>query len=250
MGSWRNEKMRERGSGTGNMGEGGLPRGDAPGSDERDALDPATTALVRVAAALAEGKVAVLRDRFVAARTARVPDRWIEELLLQSLLVVGYPLALVAFGVWREIQGPLSGPSDGGGAGGGGGEELAHEDWQSWATRGSAVCAAVYGRAYHKLLLNLRALHPALEDLVLVDAYGKVIGRPGLDLKRRELCTVAAIAVLDAAEQLHSHLRGALNTGASPEEVEAVLVTVDADLDAERRRVAWEQWEDVRRRKL
>src|SRR2546429_539983 len=219
MGSWRNEKMRERGSGTGNMGEGGLPRGDAPGSDERDALDPATTALVRVAAALAEGKVAVLRDRFVAARTARVPDRWIEELLLQSLLVVGYPLALVAFGVWREVQGPLSGPSDGGG--GGGGEELAHEDWQSWATRGSAVCAAVYGRAYHKLLLSLRALHPALEDLVLVDAYGKVIGRPGLDLKRRELCTVAAIAGLGAAQQLHSHLRGALKTGATREGGEA-----------------------------
>ena len=240
--------MRERGSGTGNMGEGGLPRGDAPGSDERDALDPATTALVRVAAALAEGKVAVLRDRFVAARTARVPDRWIEELLLQSLLVVGYPLALVAFGVWREVQGPLFGPSDGGG--GGGGEELAHEDWQSWATRGSAVCAAVYGRAYHKLLLNLRALHPALEDLVLVDAYGKVIGRPGLDLKRRELCTVAAIAVLGTGQQLHSHLRGSLNTGATRAEVEEVLALVAADLSPENLRRAREQWADVKERNL
>src|SRR5437773_690619 len=248
MGSWRNEKMRERGSGTGNMGEGGLPRGDAPGSDERDALDPATTALVRVAAALAEGKVAVLRDRFVAARTARVPDRWIEELLLQSLLVVGYPLALVAFGVWRELNGPLPGPGDGGG--GGGGEELAHEDWQSWATRGGAVCAAVYGRAYHKLLLNLRALHPALEDLVLVDAYGKVIGRPGLDLKRRELCTVAAVAVLGTAQQLHSHLRGARITGASRAEVEAVLELVGPDLDREFRQRALVQWEDVKGRKL
>ena len=228
------------------MTKRGLPRGGAPGSDERDALDPATTALVRVAAALAEGKVAVLRDRFVAARAVRVPDRWIEELLLQSLLVVGYPLALVAFGVWREVNGPPSGPGDGGG----GGEELAHEDWKAWATRGGAVCAAVYGRAYHKLLLNLRALHPALEDLVLVDAYGKVIGRPGLDLKRRELCTVAAIAVLGAAQQLHSHLRGALNTGATRGEVEEVLEVIDGDLDAERRRSAREQWEDVRQRKL
>src|SRR5881396_1961327 len=167
MGGWRNETMRERRRATGNMGEGDLPGGGAPGSDERDALDPATTALVRVASALAEGKTDVLRDRFVAARAARVPDRWIEELLLQSLLVVGYPLALVAFGVWREVTGPASGR----GVGGVGGEELAHEDWESWAKRGAAVCAAVYGRAYHKLLLNLRGLHPALEDLVLVDAY-------------------------------------------------------------------------------
>src|SRR2546422_2594985 len=248
MGGWRAKRMADDGAETGTMTKRGLPRGDAPGSDERDALDPATTALVRVAAALAEGKIEVLRDRFVAARSARVPDRWIEELLLQSLLVVGYPLALVAFGVWREVQGPLSGPSDGGG--GGGGEELAHEDWQSWATRGSAVCAAVYGRAYHKLLLNLRALHPALEDLVLVDAYGKVIGRPGLDLKRRELCTVAAIAVLGTAQQLHSHLRGSLNTGATRAEVEEVLAVIDGDLDAERRRSAHEQWNDVKGRRL
>jgi 4-carboxymuconolactone decarboxylase len=112
------------------------------------------------------------------------------------------------------------------------------------------VCRAVYGRAYHKLLVNLRALHPALEDLVLVDAYGKVIGRPGLDLKRRELTTIAATAVLGAAQQLHSHLRGALNTGASAAEIEAVLALVDRDLDPERRRGAHEQWEDVRKRKL
>jgi 4-carboxymuconolactone decarboxylase len=108
----------------------------------------------------------------------------------------------------------------------------------------------VYGRAYHKLLVNLRALHPALEDLVLVDAYGKVIGRPGLDLRRRELTTVAALAVLGTAQQLHSHLRGALHAGATGEEIEAVLSLVDEDLDAERRRVATEQWADVKRRKV
>src|SRR5881398_492933 len=159
------------------------------------------------------------------------------------MLVVGYPLALVAFGVWREIAGPTA-------EGGHAAEPLAHEDWQAWADRGAAVCREVYGRAYHKLLLNLRALHPALEDLVLVDAYGKVIGRPGLDLKRRELATVAASAVLGTAQQLHSHLRGALNTGAAGEEIEAVLGLVDGDLDAERRRVAEEQWADVKKRKL
>src|SRR6266566_2965715 len=63
-----------------------------------------------------------------------------------------------------------------------GAEQLAHADWEAWAERGAVVCRDVYGRAYHKLLVNLRTLHPALEDLVLVDAYGKVIGRPGLDL--------------------------------------------------------------------
>src|SRR5881628_2230098 len=200
--------MRAREGGSGTMRERKVPRLDSP-----------TAALVRVAAAVATGKVPELDARLAAAREARVPGLWIEELLLQSMLVVGYPLALVAFGAWRRVGGP-------------------------------APCREVYGRAYHKLLVNLRALHPALEDLVLVDAYGKVIGRPGLDLKRRELCTVATTAVLGTADQLHSHLRGALNTGASGEEIEAVLGLVDGDLDAERRQLADEQWADVKKRKL
>jgi len=207
------------------------------------ALDAQTAALVRVAAAVARGKAPELNARFAAARDARVPGLWIEELLLQSMLVVGYPLALVAFGAWRGVGGPA--PVEGDGA-----EDLAHADWESWAARGAAVCRAVYGRAYHKLLVNLRALHPALEDLVLVDAYGKVIGRPGLDLKRRELCTVATTAVLGTAEQLHSHLRGALHTGASAVEIDAVLGVIDGDLDAERRWTVREQWEDVKGRRL
>jgi len=232
MEDWSNEKMREKGEGRSTM-----PGGTGP------VLDAQTEALVGVAAAVARGQVPQLKARFTAARDARVPGLWIEELLLQSMLVVGYPLALVAFGVWRGVGGPA--PVEGDGA-----EDLAHADWESWAARGAAVCREVYGRAYHKLLVNLRALHPALEDLVLVDAYGKVIGRPGLDLKRRELCTVATTAVLGTGEQLHSHLRGALNTGATGGEVEAVLTLIEGDLDAEQRRMAHEQWDDVKKRKL
>src|SRR5436190_572728 len=151
--------MRERGAGRGTMS-----------AERGPALDAPTAALVRVAAAVARGKVPELKARFAAARDARVPGPWIEELLLQSMLVVGYPLALVAFAAWRGVGGPA--PAEGDGA-----EDLAHADWESWAARGAAVCREVYGRAYHKLLVNLRALHPALEDLVLVAAYGKVIVR-------------------------------------------------------------------------
>ena len=210
-----------------------------------EVLDRETRALVLVAAAVARGRPEELEARLGASRDAGVPSLWIEELLLQSMLVVGYPLALVAFGVWRTVSGSVPASEDGEAV-----EALAHADWEAWAQRGAAVCRAVYGRAFHKLLVNLRALHPALEDLVLVDAYGKVIGRPGLDLKRRELTTIAATVVLGTAQQLHSHLRGALNTGATREEVEGVLRAIEGDLDSELRKTAWEQWEDVKRRKL
>ena len=204
-------------------------------------LEPQTLALVRIAAATATGDEAKLRERMVAARSLDVPPLWVDELLLQSFLNVGYPLALVAFGVWRSVGGgPVQDP----------GESIAHPEWERWTERGVEACSLVYGRTYHKLLLNLRALHPAIEPLVVVDAYGKILGRPGLDPKRRELCTLAAIAMQNAPRQLHAHLRGALNTGSSREDVDAVLAIVEADLTKERALKLWEMWSDVRERNL
>src|SRR6266568_1010975 len=206
MGDSRNERMGERGEGRGTMSARSAPP-----------LEPKTAALVRIAAAIAAGKTAELEPRLGAARGAGVPVLWIEELLLQSLLVVGYPLALVAFGVWRKVSGPLPDHGSGHDA-----EQLAHADWEAWAERGAVVCRDVYGRAYHKLLVNLRTLHPALEDLVLGTA----------------------------PQQLHSHLRGALNTGATREEVEAVLALIEGDLDPVHRQRAHDQWADVKKRKV
>src|SRR2546427_6214790 len=118
-------------------------------------LDAPTTALVRVAAAIALGDDAALRDRMKAARGAGVPAAWMEELLLQSLMNVGYPLTLVAFAVWRAVGGaPIQV-----------GEPVSHAHWEEWVERGATACALIYGRTYHKLLLHLRTLHPALEPL-------------------------------------------------------------------------------------
>jgi 4-carboxymuconolactone decarboxylase len=205
----------------------------------RRALDPKTRALVLVAIRTARGDVDGLKDALTELEGAEVPDLWVDELLLQSMLNVGYALSLQAFGVWRAVS-PK--PELG--------EPMDHGRWPDWAERGADVCAHVYGRTYHKLLLNLRTLHPALEALVLLDAYGKLIGRPGLDLKRRELCTLAEIAVLNTPRQLHAHLRGALNTGASPEEVEHVLAILEHEVDPAHLEAVRELWADVKSRTI
>ena len=164
-------------------------------------LDPHTVALVRVALAIARSDEAAIRDRMRAARGAGVPNRWLDELLLQCFLNVGYPVTLAAFAIWRELAGPVADA----------GESLLHGEHGRWAKRGEVLCAEVYGRTYHKLLVHLRTLHPSVEALVVVDAYGKLLARPGLDAARRELCTLAAITMLNTPRQLHAHLRGALN---------------------------------------
>jgi 4-carboxymuconolactone decarboxylase len=209
-------------------------------AEQQGGVDRRTIALIRVALAIAIGDEGKARERMIAARAADVPDQWIDEILLQSFLNVGYPLALMAFGVWRAVAGPVKDA----------GEPVAHGLWEDWTRRGAETCGAVYGRTFHKLMQNLRGLHPALEALVLVDAYGKVIGRPGLDLGRRELCTLAAVATLTTPKQLHAHLRGALNTGSTKEDVDAVLALVEEDIDAARALKVWEVWADVRGRNL
>ncbi|MFE5586895.1 carboxymuconolactone decarboxylase family protein [Kitasatospora sp. NPDC056531] len=72
----------------------------------------------------------------------------------------------------------------------------------------------------------LDATAPALADTV---AFGlaEVVGRPGLDLRTRQLVTVAVLAALGGCEgQLGFHVGGALRNGATAEEVSETLSQV------------------------
>jgi len=61
---------------------------------------------------------------------------------------------------------------------------------------------------------------PDLVRFAIDFAFGEVLSRPGLDVKTRELCTVAALTAMgNAAPQLAWHADAAVKVGASPEEV-------------------------------
>lgn len=202
-----------------------------------NALSPAESCLVRVSAAVAAWSVGdALRDdvgwTLRMARDQAEPAA-VEEVLLQSYLFLGYPAALNALDLWREVSGV---PAPGSGEG---------TEPDRWAERGHEVCARVYGSQYDALRQNVRRLHPDVERWMVVEGYGKVLGRPGLDLRVRELCVVALLAVTDWPTQLYSHLRGALNSGARVAEVEAALDVALAVASPEAGRVARATWERV-----
>jgi hypothetical protein len=48
----------------------------------------------------------------------------------------------------------------------------------------------------------MKQLHPVLDVMMLEHGYGRVLSRPGLTLRLRELCVVAALAGQDVAPQL------------------------------------------------
>ena len=189
-------------------------------------LDAPTRQLVRLAAVIAAGDEGQLRVACAAVVAAAVNPVWVEEVILQSYLFAGFPRALNAAREWRRASGlpaPAADAGDGAGAG------AAHETAQAWQARGEATCATVYGAFYEKLRVNIRALHPALDSWMIVEGYGKVLGRPQLDLGRRELCVVASCAVQGQDRQLHSHLHGAIHAGAGTGDVEGTLLAI-ADL--------------------
>lgn len=179
------------------------------------ALDEETTHLVRIAAAVAGSDEQSMRVVFKAAQPATDQVR-VEEVILQSYLFAGFPRALNAARIWRALTPSL------------GATEPASTPGATDAVRaaGERTCSIVYGESYEKLRGNMRDLHPAFDTWMIEDGYGKVLSRPGLDLKRRELCVVAACAATAQRRQLHSHIRGALNSGASSAEIGGVFDAV------------------------
>jgi 4-carboxymuconolactone decarboxylase len=177
-------------------------------------LDDATRHLVRSAAIIAAGDESAVRAVLTQAQGI-VAEEWIEELILQSYLFCGFPRSLNAMREWRRLTGDVtrSAVDDGAPA--------------EWRERGEATCRLVYGAMYDRLRVNIRALHPELDEWMIVEGYGKVLSRPQLDLPRRELCIVAACAASGQARQLHSHLHGARNVGVPAPVVSAALQALE-----------------------
>lgn len=200
-------------------------------------LDPPTLALVRFAAAIALGDEPELRDRAGGCRTSQVPVPWVEELLLQSVLMVGYPRTLIAFAMWRKVSRVVAPAHD---------PQAEYSEVGEWTARGEATCEVVYGANYRRLRANVKELHPALDLWMITEGYGRTMSRPGLDLLRRELCTVTQTAVMEVPRQVHSHLRGALHAGATFGQVEGVLSVVNPLLSYDQWKKVKELWQSVR----
>ena len=200
------------------------------------AFEDSLEVLLRLSAALASRREDQLESVIRVAAERGDPDA-IEEVILQSYLFLGYPIALNGMARWRAVHGASSG------------EHVAVER-DMWLQRGEEVCGAVYGGQYERLRANIRGLHPDMECWMVEEGYGKVLARPGLSLQQRELCIVAQLVVLDVPRQLYSHLRGALNVGATESAVESALqVGLEYAHEGARER-ARGTWASVRRRKV
>ncbi|NDJ57719.1 carboxymuconolactone decarboxylase family protein [Enterobacteriaceae bacterium 4M9] len=81
------------------------------------------------------------------------------------------------------------------------------------------------GNAGEHVIASVRDIAPDFADLLIEFPFGDIYSRPGLDLRTRELATVAALtAMANATPQLKVHIAAALNVGCSEQEVIEVIM--------------------------
>jgi 4-carboxymuconolactone decarboxylase len=89
---------------------------------------------------------------------------------------------------------------------------------------GLRVGHEIWGAKFDEMMRSSSEIDPDLERYTVEYVFGDVYNRPGLDLKTRSLCTVAALTVLGRRNQLRFHLEGAVKNGASKREILEVLI--------------------------
>ncbi|WP_299986134.1 carboxymuconolactone decarboxylase family protein [uncultured Ruegeria sp.] len=78
-----------------------------------------------------------------------------------------------------------------------------------------------------KVQANLDSFSPDAAELVLGYAFTDIVSRDGIDLRTREMLTVAMLAAMGTApSQLEFHIRAAMNTGVTREEIVEIVLQV------------------------
>lgn len=92
-------------------------------------------------------------------------------------------------------------------------------------TRGQKALAEIDGQAGQAVIDSLADVAPDLARYVIEFAFGDVYSRPGLDLRAREIATIAALTAMGTARpQLKVHINAGINVGLSQQEVVETIV--------------------------
>jgi len=144
-----------------------------------------------------------------------IKEKPLYESLLQNYLFIGYPSAMISLKILKEYYPKL--------------ENVLQESWDlnKYRERGTKNCKKIYGRKFDKLISNVKNFSPELSDWLLLEGYGKVMGRKGLSLKQRELNNVSVLTALKFGDQLYSHINGASRTNAAQVKIERVIKNLD-----------------------
>ena len=168
------------------------------------------------AASLAAADCDTITQSIRVARSSGVAREQLYEVILQSYLFLGFPRMLIGAGEldtnWPvESRRPTMT------------EAISPDEATAWFENGLSLCRKIYGDSFEPLRERVERIAPEAFRWMIIEGYGKVLSRNGLALIDRELCIIGSLIIENRPDQLHSHLRGAINAGASQQLVKTVL---------------------------
>jgi 4-carboxymuconolactone decarboxylase len=96
---------------------------------------------------------------------------------------------------------------------------------ESRLERGKRALAEIDGEAGERVVAALSDIAPDFARYLLEFPFGDIYCRPGLDLRSREIATIAALTALgNANPQLKVHIEAGVNVGISREEITEVIM--------------------------
>ncbi|ROU13346.1 carboxymuconolactone decarboxylase family protein [Kluyvera ascorbata] len=90
---------------------------------------------------------------------------------------------------------------------------------------GQKMLQQVDGKGGNAVVDSLKDIAPDFARYLLEFPFGDIYARPGLDLRSREIATVAALTAMgNAAPQLKVHIAAALHVGLTQDEIIEVIM--------------------------
>nr|WP_178113131.1 carboxymuconolactone decarboxylase family protein [Acerihabitans arboris] len=91
--------------------------------------------------------------------------------------------------------------------------------------QGKRALAAIDGSAGEGVIDALADIAPDFARYLLEFPFGDIYSRPGLDLRAREIATIAALTAMgNCAPQLRVHIQAGLNVGLTREEIVEIVM--------------------------
>jgi 4-carboxymuconolactone decarboxylase len=185
----------------------------------RAGLRPEERLLIKIQACIWPGDHEGLAACLQLCRTLGVARSDVEEVLLQGVLFCGFPRIVNAFRVLNDEWPSTAAPAGG---------ALPPEERER---AGLDLFDAIYAGNANGVKAMLRGCHSELHDFVLDTAYGRILSRPGLSPRMRELIAVGVLALTDQVPQMIAHGRGARKFGATVDELREAIYTGVEDED-------------------
>jgi len=167
-----------------------------------------------IAACISMDKFVLLNKKISRYKKQNFDPVKLYEVLLQTYLFCGFPATIESLNIFKNYYPDFR-------------SYKAEYDIVQFKSSGISNCKLIYKKNYKKLIDNITGLSADLKEWMLVEGYGKVLGRAGLVIEVRELINVTMLCTHYYESQLHSHIKGCLNLNITKNDVKTVVNNLD-----------------------